>query len=137
MLWWIPGVIPRNQEISVSDSVHSLSSRYYFKFPNNICQQVWPSYIWSKIYLYPLCDYLVYHWFNCCTSFWSSLCFQRHCGKYQPVFILLQEWFVRVFFQIWGLKLNKLKWLGVFFSFVVYFHIRGWREEYSVIVYLV
>lgn len=81
-LCWIPGVMPRNYEISVSDSVHSLSSRYYFKFPNNICQQVWPSDIWSKIYLYPLCDYMVYHWLNCCTSFWSSLCFQRHCGKY-------------------------------------------------------
>lgn len=62
-------------------SLSFFPSRYYFKFPNNLCQQVWPSYLWSKINLHPLCHNLVHHWFNCCPAFWSPVCFQRHSGE--------------------------------------------------------
>lgn len=75
------------------------SSRYYFKFPNNLCQQVWPSDLWSKINLHPLCDNLVHHWFNRCPAFWPPVCVQRHSGKSTSISLACLALFLCLFFR--------------------------------------
>ena len=72
---------PPSLSPNFSFSILFFSIRYYFKFSNNLCQQVWPSHLWSKINLHPLRHHLVHHWSNRCPAVWPPVCLQRHSGE--------------------------------------------------------
>lgn len=62
-------------------SILFFSIRHYFKLSNNLCQQVWPSHLWSEIHLHPLRHHLVHHWPNRCPAVWPPVCLQHHSGE--------------------------------------------------------